>query len=210
MSENQITAPAADAAPVVRSGDFTPAELQTMAQWAIADGRMTPEQASEALALDGVAMDSKASPIDAHLAANGMPPASERDFDIPPLAAPGAEYGPAERAFDGQVRNYLAAGKFDRERGSSLAKAVADVAAKMTDADPGTAELYRRTEEAKLQRLWGDQYPAKRDMARRFVAEIEAKQPGLVALLEASRAGDSAMVISAIAYQAELLAARKG
>ena len=92
---------------------------------------------------------------------------------------------------------------------SSLAKQVGEVVAKTAQMNEVDREIWARTEFAQIERVWGDKTGEKLALARQLVLEIERKQPGLVDYLNATGAGDSAMVIMQLGNQAELLQAKR-
>ena len=71
-------------------------------------------------------------------------------------------------------------------------------------------ELYGYAEYAKLERLYGDAMEFKLQQAGKMVDALDAKQPGLKALLRSHGIGDNAFVVSFLIQQGERFHARKG
>ena len=72
----------------------------------------------------------------------------------------------AALALDRLARGALHTAGFDRERGSSLLKAVNAAAEQTARMSKTEQQWFAKTEEAKLQRLYGDKYPENRALAR--------------------------------------------
>jgi len=218
MTEEQGTAPAAGPAATAVTpmagagqGDFTPEQIQQLAAWAVEDGQLTREQANAMLAADGgeplidaPPIGSVAAEIDA-----AFPPAKPMEFEIPSFAPDDAPLTPEMIEFDGRARGWLSTAGFTAGIGSAIAKEIAQVADAWEKMNPTERELWDRGEQAKLDGMWGDQKPAKMELARQLIRELEAKSPGVVELLETTGAGNSAMVAAQLALHAERLAAKR-
>lgn len=183
--------------------DFTPAQLRALADGEVSAGRLTREQADELLKADTVTTEK---PAPATVAVEGFPAAQMHEYAMPDLVGDG-DYTPEVAAFDRQARAWLATAGLPKEIGSAIAAEVAKVSTELRDANEVGRELYRRTEMAKLQRLWPDEntYTRRVALARKLVAEVEAQAPGMVAMLEHTGAGNSAAVIAHLALHAERL-----
>jgi hypothetical protein len=205
-------APDATAQPLaIQSGDFTPAQLQTMADDLVKRGRLTREQADEMLRADGAALPEPEQGLSPEAAAidRAFPPARPQDYQMPEYSRPGEGLTPEESKFDAMARGWLADARFTREIGSSLAREIAREAQAHEAKTESQRELYRRSTEALLQRMWGDQYDERVSLARTLVRELDARKPGLLAVLEHSGAGNNPRVIAALASQAERLLMRR-
>jgi hypothetical protein len=137
-----------------------------------------------------------------------FPAAKPHEFDL--TGVWGDTVDPNVQKADAQVRGYLTAARFPKAEGSALAQEVNKVSRELEHAAPAAREIYARNQEAALRRTWGDSYDKRLAIARQLVAELDARTPGLKALLDASGAGNSAMVINLLAGQAERLLMRRG
>ena len=107
----------------------------------------------------------------------------------------------AEQAqMDSSVKQWA----FDAGLPGGLVAALADIAQM-----PGEIQTPEACEAA-LQRTWpGGEYHERLERAARFIGEIEAKRPGLVAFLENSRLGNSPTFITMVEQHARTRAANK-
>lgn len=106
---------------------------------------------------------------------------------------------------DKKYRAWLSTAQFPSGVGSFLAEEIHQVSndhSKMTEAE---RTLWARSEKIKLEKIWGPEYESKVTLARQLISELEKKHPGIVELLDESGAGNSAMVISKVAFHAERL-----
>lgn len=197
----QDTPNATDAGPVVTPA-FSPAQLQSMADHEVNAGRLTREQANEMLKADNV--QPAAQPTEEEKAYDALYPraASASEYEMP-LMGDGVDEKTAMAA-DKAARGWLFDAGFDRGRGSSLLKEVDRVSQQHAGMSETERKRYQASERQKLANLWGDKTNEKIGLARQLVQELEAKSPGLMDILEAGP-GNSAMVISLIAAQAEIL-----
>ncbi len=207
--------PAADtsAAPLVtQSGDFTPEQLRVMASDLVNRGRLTREQADAMLAEDGVpqaaqpetGLTPEAAEIDA-----AFPPARPQDFEFPTYNGPGEGLTPEQSKFDALARGWLSDARFTREIGSSLAKEIEREARAQASMSPIDRTLYGKSQRITLERLWGAETDNKIRMAKQLVRKLDARRPGLLAMLEKTGVGNNARLVATLANQAERLAARR-
>jgi hypothetical protein len=198
---------------------FTPDQLRELADHLVETGAMSREEADKSLAMDGVMPEAEPG-TDPNLSPQAeeidsfFPPAKPEEYEMPPLVQGEGEYTKDAAAFDQKTRGWLASGRFPKEIGSAVARAANEAAALHLKPDgsprmsPAEAEIWRRGEYAKLERMWGSETKAKIALARQLVAEVNERSPGLIDYLEITGAGNSSMVIAQIAMQAERLAAR--
>lgn len=189
-----------------QTGDWglTPEQLAALADSEVAAGRLSREQADQMLKADTVTAEK---PAPATVAVEGFPAAQMHEYEMPDLIGDDGEYTPQVDAFNRQARTWLATAGLPKDIGSAVAAEVTKVSAELRDANEAGRELHRRTETAKLQRLWPDEsaYTRRVALAVQLVNEIEGKAPGLKALLDATGAGNSAVVIAHLALHAERL-----
>src|SRR5574340_860451 len=198
----------------ISTGGFSPEQARTIAgdlDYLVSCGRMTREEADKALAAEGVELvkpEEGLSP-DAAEIDKAFPPARPQDYEFPQYNGPGEGLTAEQAKFDATARGWLADAKFTREIGSSLAIEIdreARAHQSMSDID---RLLYGKQQQILLERLWGTGTADKISMARQLVRELDARRPGLIALLEATGAGNNARLIAALANQAERLALRR-
>lgn len=219
-----------ESVPVSARGDFTPAQLEKIAQWKIEDGTMTAEEAQASLAdarAESAAADAAdtrppapetpgdtprdptAEISDEDLASiNQMsPPAAANEFVIPPID--GGNVTPEVVAADKQSRDWLTAAEFDKANGSFVAAEIARFAPEWEAMGDVDRQLCERKCRAQLDRLWGASGPSKLALAQRFVNDIDVKQPGLLDFLANSGAGNNPAVILKVAEAASVYYARR-
>lgn len=220
-SPGAATIPAGSGAPSTDTGGdtiqlspmFSPDQLRSLADDAVAKGLMTREQANESLALDGVkpqeaATEDGLSPEAAEIDAF-FPPAKPEHYEIPPPLDPKIASDPEYMKFDRASRDWLAAARLPREIGSAIATAADQTARVYPSMTPAQRTAYSQAEFAKLEHMWGDQTNAKINLARQLVDEVAEKHPALTVYLRESGAGHNAMVVAQLVNQAERLAARR-
>lgn len=189
------TAPSATptAAPVMAATQSP--EAIKIAQWVyedVASGAMTPEQGAQAMKeLNGETIETEA-PVD-----TGLLPPHEYQLSREALNDPSF---PAK-----DVQNYLSMAGFEKSNGSSLGAELHRVAQASKSWAPGGPEenLFAQKEHVKLERVLGPDYKTRLEPIRQIISNIEKIRPGIVKLLEDTRAGDSAMVISSLIYHYE-------
>ena len=203
-------------APVVEphshSGVISP-EAAKMAQWTredVALGKVTPEAAAKIFDELGIPEDQRVMSADTRtdeqkLIDDHFPPAKENDYLIqyyPPGREP--QVMPKELTeLDQSARTWLSAAEFPRELGNSLVTIIAKVGQTTKGMTPNQLEAYGEAEFAKLERAYGPQLEEKLLAAGRMVQALEAKRPGLNALLKSKGIGDSALVTSQLIAQSE-------
>lgn len=136
-----------------------------------------------------------------------FPAAKPHEYLLPSPEDP-TRITPEEKALNQAAREWLAAGRFTREHGSSLAKEVANVAQKLEHFTDAQHEEYQQTEMAALSRVWGANTQKNLAITKAFVQELGAKHPQLIEMLNATGAGNSSRVIVQIFHQAERLMVR--
>ncbi len=182
------------------SGDptFTPEQITQMAQWAVADGSLTQQQADEAPQPGGVpATDAPANELE-------LPDISAEaaKYEMPPILDENGQYGREAMVFDRQARTWLEAAGFDREAGSYVASEIGQAVAKWeTLTEPGR-QLYEAEQQTMLERLWGNDFAANRAMVCEFVDGLEAKHPGIIGTLSKSGVGKSAALMAQLHFRA--------
>ncbi|GEM_PF-6913223 len=194
--ETQIKLPQAD------SGPFNDEQSRTIANDLIAAGRITREQADEALIAEGV----KPTPTIERptVDVSGFPAAQLHEFKMPQWAE-GGDVTPDHIEFDKQIRTALVAGGFEKAIGSAVVAELVAATKRTEGMDDSALELHTRSELIKLQKLWRDPdtYQRRMGMAAQLIDEIEAKVPGVKQSINS--AGFSAAVVANIALHAERL-----
>jgi hypothetical protein len=190
------------------------AAVRRNAEYLVSSGRATRETVNADLAAAGhqpLPQPDTATPTvdDAALDA-AFPPGKPTEYTLPKLTAPGEEYTEATAAKDHLARGWMAEARLPVSIGNHIAAEVAAIADKWPAMNDSQRRVYAINERSKLDRLLGADAQVKIEGARRLVAELEAKSPGLVHLLEASGAGNSAAVVVMLAQHAARLAARRG
>ncbi len=188
------------AAPTVTPA-FTPEQLQSMARHEVERGRLTSAEAEAMLKADGVAPAPELTPEQIAYDQQFPSARSPADYEMPLIT--GADDNEAV-ALDKAARGWLHDAGFDRSRGSSLLREIDRVAQQHQGMSDAQKQLYQMGERQKLERAWGNEFPAKLALARQLVEELQQKRPGVVEALEAGP-GNSALVLSLIAAQAEIL-----
>ncbi len=207
-------APAADA-PVVVGNGWNSDQIGAFVSDMRSSGRFADDAAiMESLKADGViAGDAKLAPAQtaAEIEADQIygKPASATDFTLPKFAADTDTLEDIGK-IDGAIRGWLTDLGAPRTTGEFLANEVARLSKETEHWSPADSEVYARKERQTLERIHGEQYPAKLKAAQRLVRDIDRKRPGLVAVLENSRAGSSAVVIEHFIRLAEARTMRKG
>lgn len=211
------TGPAPTPAPLTpeTTPELTGPQAETVARWLkedVAKGKLSPEAASKAFdQLQTPAADRVDSRTEGEKEwdAAGFVPAKPEDYSIR-LHAPGEEPTPQHVQAGMQIRGYMSEGGLPKPHGDALFKA-ADETVRLTAGmnEDELAEFGRR-EYAKLQHLYGDQLEAKLKRAGDMIREIEARKPGLQALLGQRGIGDAARTVSLILDQSERYWARRG
>jgi hypothetical protein len=189
--------------------------LRGLADHLVEHGGMTREDADRALREGHGVEPGTVAPVDpdeepgevamAEALEHGARP---EEYRLPRLMEPGAQLTPEVVAFDKQAREWLAEAGLPREIGTFVATEVAKVAEATKDATEAQCTAYRMEQEGQLRRMWGSDFDRKVALARQLVAQVEAKRPGIVEYLEATRAGDCAAVVAQLALAAERLTAR--
>jgi hypothetical protein len=223
------TQPGTEAGTEAINGGFTPAQLETMARWAVEDGHATKEQADAMLA----ASDARTAPTSNEQPAvhvelpPGLPPI---DLNDPAMQAEHASYGdvPAEgqpyefdysgapeinsgfvNEMQGLCRDMALPGWLAKYMSKQYVKAEAAYnAGQLTQAN---LALQRSKAEFTLRGLWKDQYVAKMQAARSVVLSLPAeKRDRVMQLLDGSGMGNDVVLLSHLATFAQHRAARKG
>ena len=199
-------------------GQLHSSEAAKMATWAredLASGKITHEQASKIWDDLGTPLEQRQPDTrsdEVRQLDKAFPPATGKDYvlrfnppgDSTPLNA-------EQKVLDTDARTWLQAGGFDREMGTSFAKILDETSVQTNKMTDQQRELYGLAEAAKLERLYGPDTLAKKyDQARRFLADVEQVRPGLLAMIRAGGAFDSALIVNMIFQQAERYWMRKG
>ncbi len=185
-------------APSLEDPGFTLAQLQQMAEWAVADGSLTQQQADEALQPGSVP------PTDAPANELELPDISPEaaKYKMPPIRDENGQYGREAMIFDRQARTWLEAAGFDREGGSYVAAEIDRAVSKWeTLTEPGR-KLYEAEQRTMLERLWGNDFAANRALVCEFVDGLEAKHPGIIGTLAKSGVGKSAALMTQLYFRA--------
>ncbi|MBK8157368.1 MAG: hypothetical protein IPK59_00635 [Rhodospirillaceae bacterium] len=111
---------------------------------------------------------------------------------------------------ENQIRGWLATAQMPADIGNSVLHEAAQTFAVWRDASDAERQAYSDGQQAMLEKLWGDQMPAKLKLAGQLMRELEAKSPGIIEMLSITGAGSNARVITSFAYAAEGLLAKKG
>lgn len=194
----------------VQTGDFTPAQLHIIAADMVQAGKLTQEQANAELAAAGAPLPAApAAPLSAAAAEidAAYPPARPQDFKAPYF---GDEFTPEIQQRDVYIRGVLAEARLPAGIGNAVYAEIARFEKLTASMTPAERELQKRSEEFKFDRLHGPRAGVMKLAARRLVRDLEAKRPGLVALLEQSGAGNSVAIGSYLAQHSERLAKRNG
>lgn len=115
-----------------------------------------------------------------------------------------------QKQFDANARAWLSGSEFDRSLGNSLVTTIGRVGEQTRHMTPEQLENYGATEFEKLRGVYGPKLEEKLNRAGQMIREIEAKRPGLQALLKSRGIGDNAMVASMLIQQSERYFARRG
>jgi hypothetical protein len=216
-------------------GSVRESELRAAAEFGIAKGRITREEANALLAEQGVDVGTtEAAPEIKKFEEQREAPKEEpgegeievpADFD-PPAASPTdyrlpnfrdnqalnaiTEATPGELRVNELSRTWLHKAEFSRGSGSNFAQVLVNEAKRLSTLDSVQAEFHAKSDLARFNAKYGDQAETKLNLARQLVREIEASAPGLIHFLDTSRAGNSRFVIELLANQAEKLKMRKG
>lgn len=194
-------------------GGFTAAQQRQLAEWAVEDGTLTPEEADTALrdaGLDPLTPaaadpDSPAGAID-----RGFPPASPTDYQLPPLVSEGEAYTPEIQKFDQARRDWLSTGRFPKGIGEAIMRAAHGGAENFAALSDEARELQHRAEFERVRRHFGDDADRMVSLAQQLTEEIEAKHPGFKAWLDETGASSSSFVTIQMALQAARLYDRQG
>jgi hypothetical protein len=216
MTENTVTPNTAPAATPVATpdtainigGGLTAEQVRSWADQEVKAGRQTRAEADAMLAADGVPAKAAPSSVEAHLTEMGFAPAKAEQFTLPALNAPDAPFDKHAQAADKMVRSWLETAGLTREIGNFVAAEVDRTATTYQRMSGSERKLWEQGQRTNLERVWGADTNKKIALAQQLVAEIEAKAPGLVYVLEETGAGSSALVIAQLALHAERLAAR--
>lgn len=181
---------------------------ETLMRWAVEDGRVSLVDANKLLSEAGhqtLTPPSVEGLSGAEITSQQFSPAAPHQYELPPL--PTADETSIEtQKSDTQYRNWLAAGQFDKNMGSSLAQAIS--AQEKTIGSFKTREDFTRWRDGQnrmLQNIWGEQFQNNIKLVQQFVSEIETKQPGLRSYLQNSGMEHSSTVILMLQQQATRL-----
>ena len=171
---------------------------------AVAKGTLTPEQAATAFDELGIPVDERTDrrSADVKLLDEHFPPAKPEEFLLP--------FDDQELPSEGKqsVRTGLESAEADRTSGNTFVKTVDEVG-KQLAAMPEAQRLdYPAKQMALLKQTYGDTLDARFAQAKALIGVLEAKRPGLKALLQ-SGVGDSARVVSLIFDLSERWAMRR-
>lgn len=126
-----------------------------------------------------------------------FPPGKFEQFDLPKTVDLNA----------GKViRNSLVTGEFTREIGSEIVREVDRVSKSYSTMNEAEKEIFQRSEQIKVQNMFGDKAWEKFKAANDLLKNIDAKNPGLIKFLQSNGGAASAAVIIRLAHQAEILA----
>lgn len=189
--------------------DFTPSQQLEMAMHLLSTGAITREQADRALAADGAPplspnQDSRTE-AQIEIDTGFPPPQSPTEYRLPPIGNPSGEFTDAQMQTANAFQGWLHKARFPAEIGSTLAEDIAKATEIFSAMNETSRELWAREQTAVLERLWGPKTSENISLAYQLVSELEAVQPGIIACLENTGAGNSANVILAIFQQAERL-----
>lgn len=193
----------AGAAPAVTTPEAAKARIEALKRDASFSARYTSGDAQARAQMDELHV--LAAQAEATTAAEKTQPS---EYKMPPVAPPNEAVTKEVAEFDARARQWLSDAGFTRETGSSVAHEIAKVAQVQRDASDQQRDAYRKAQEARLEAIFKGETKAKMNAARALVAELEARSPGIVELLEETGAGNSADVIAQLAMQAERRARR--
>jgi polyhydroxyalkanoate synthesis regulator phasin len=196
---------------VAGGGDFSGAQLQVLAQDLVKAGKITLEQANKLLQAEGASPLQDPTAIDPEQAAfnKAFPPPNPADYQFPKMEDAEGDLSETAQELDTHTRAWMAHGRFPKEIGTALATDANDFAGKWAALDDATRETTKNIERGKLEKIWGSKAEEKIQQAKQFVAELDAKHPGLIKVLSVSGAGNCAAVVVHFAQQAERLAAMR-
>jgi hypothetical protein len=225
-------APGSEAGTEATQSDFTPAQLQKMADWAVQDGSLTRQQADAMLNADNPAANTNTAPTSndppaAPVELSALPPIDLNDpamqaehdsyMDVPRDGRPYEfDYSGAHEINSGFVnemqglcRDMALPGWLAKYMSKQYVKAEAAYnAGQLTRAN---LALQRSKAEFALRGLWKDQYAAKMQAARSVVLSLPAeKRDRVMQLLDSSGMGNDTVLLSHLATFAQHRAARKG
>lgn len=198
-------------------GAVSPSQAETLVSWIKADiaaGKMTAEEAERAFAELNTPLEQRAPDTrtdEQKLLDQQFPPAKPEEYRIA-YGDPGQEPPPMTpelQQFDTAARTWLSEAGVHRELGNSMTNAIGDVTRATAGKSEVELELYGNAEYEKLERMYGDTLESKLQQAGEMIDRLEAKQPGLKALLKSHGIGDNALVASLLIQQAERFHWRK-
>jgi hypothetical protein len=173
----------------------TPDQLKKLADYAVADGTLTREQADEALR-NGDSAPEAAEP-------DVVLPAA---YDLPPIVDEAGEFS-AEGLQ--QVDGWLRTAQFEAGSGAAIAHEVAKCNARFATMSDVDKELDARAGRERLGKLWGAATEQNLQLVGQLLRELEQKSPGLVELLERTGAGNSPLLLVQLHHRAQALARRR-
>lgn len=191
---------------------FAKSDLTQIAKHAIADGLVTREQADDALRAEGIEPpappDPTLGPAAAEIDAAFPVPADPSEYRLPPLGDENTPVADLAR-LDGLARGWLHEARLPVEIGHHLVSEAVRGADRYAAMSEDGRNVYAAQERAKLDRILGPDAAARIDKAKRLVQDLEARKPGLLAVLRATGAGNNANVIAQLVLHAERLEARR-
>ena len=214
-------APATPAPPTAPAGPYSPVSPRYAAEWLafekenLANGRITPEEATRRFDALGATPEQRAP--DTRSAEvkllDQLPPASPDQYLIR-YTVPGqadAPLTPEQQQFDQSARTWLSGAEFTRDGGNSLISQIQRVAQQTKHMNADELDSYGYSEFAKLENAYGgeDQLQEKLNAAAVMIDALDKKQPGLKHLLRSNGIGDNALIVAQIIGQAECWHARR-
>ena len=190
--------------------EFTPKQLHAMAEHEVKAGRLTREQANQMLANDGVGP--LADPTDPNspdaIVDQQFPPAEPHQFRLPEIKFDDDPTGETAERVGVLARHWMAEARFTRELGNFVLEEAERTSRQWQKMSPQQQNAYKNEQYSYLQKAYGKNTQAKLNRAIALVNRIDAKIPGLKAMLDHTGAGANAMIVTKFILQADLMMQR--
>jgi hypothetical protein len=191
-------------------GSVSAQQLRAAVDHEVSAGRLTREEGDAMLLADGVhaAQPDSDGGVDAYLAELGFPAGRAEQFELPPLAGPGENFGPDAQEFAQRARTWLAESKLTTQLGNHLATEIGRLADVLGSMDAPSRATWEQAQREAFARHFKADAPRMRALAGRFLAELNTRCPGVEGYLSDVGALNSAAIVGQIALHAERLSGR--